>query len=217
MLSAWCHMNKLRLSFLVILMWIGCVTSVTVVAQISIGVTVGDWVEYNITYTGTPPDYYPERARIEVNAVEGTQVTAEITARRLNGTTTTQSGTFDLANGSPELLLIPANLGLDDDFHHDAFDNVTITGVDDLLYAYVMRTVVSATVSQTRFSWDQTTGILLKAEQTTDVFTQKWLIAATNLWQAQMFGLDPTMFYALLIVGIAAFVSIAILLLRHFS
>jgi hypothetical protein len=58
---------------------------------------------------------------------------------------------------------------------------------------------------------------LLKADQTTDVFTQKWLIAATNLWQAQMFGLDPTMFYALLIAGIAAFVSIAILLLRRFS
>lgn len=38
---------------------------------------------------------YPEWARIEVNTVEGTHITAEITARRLNGTSDTQSGTFD--------------------------------------------------------------------------------------------------------------------------
>jgi hypothetical protein len=211
-------MNKLWLSLISIVLCIGCIASVTVVAQLLVGVKEGDWIEYNITYTGTPPEYYPERARIEVNAVEGTQITAEITTRRLNGTSDTQSGTFDLITGTPELLLIPANLDLDDNFYSDAIDNnITITGIDDSLYAYARRTVVSATVSQIEFSWDQATGILLKADQTTDVFTQKWLIAATNIWQAQMFGLDPTMFYALLLVGIAVIVSIAIILLRRFS
>ena len=210
-------MNKVYASLISVLLCIGCFTSGTVVAQVSVGVTEGDWIEYNITYTGAPPEYFPEWARIEVNAVEGTLITVEITARRLNGTSDTQSATFDLATGTPELLLIPANLDLDDEFYHDTFDNITIIGEDNLTYAYATRTVVSAAVSQTVFHWDQATGILLKADQTADEFVQKWLVTSTNLWQAQMFGLDPTMFYTLLIVGIAAFVSIAIILLRRFG
>ena len=66
--------------------------------------------EYNITYTGTPPDYYPSWVRIDVTNIQGTSITATLTVERLNGTSDTDSGTFDLETGVLDLLLIPAGL-----------------------------------------------------------------------------------------------------------
>ena len=40
-------MNKFEISLLSILLCMECVASVSVVAQITVGVKAGDWIEYN--------------------------------------------------------------------------------------------------------------------------------------------------------------------------
>ena len=37
---------------------------IAVVAEVSVGVTEGDWAEYSIEYTGSPPSDYPAWIRV---------------------------------------------------------------------------------------------------------------------------------------------------------
>ena len=51
---------------------------VSVYAQVSVGLKEGDWVEYTATYTGNPPDTYPEAVRIEVKIPAPTKTTIKV-------------------------------------------------------------------------------------------------------------------------------------------
>ena len=179
------------------------------------GVNEGDWMEYQVTYTGTPPDDHPKWIKSEVQSVQGTSITLKVERELLNGTSDTKSLPFYLETGAPDLIAIPANLNSGDTFFHEEVGNIAIGGVEDSIYAGAKRTVVYATVSQIVFHWDKTTGILLQADQYTTNFTQKWKAEKTNMWQAQMFGLDPIVFYALIIVVIPLVATVAFFLFRR--
>jgi hypothetical protein len=55
------------------------VSSVTVVAEVSVGVKEGDWIEYTVTYPGSPVTTYPKWFRIEINNVPRISITADLT------------------------------------------------------------------------------------------------------------------------------------------
>lgn len=95
-----------------------------------------------------------------------------------------------------------------DAFYHEDVGTIAIGGVEDAVYAGVKRTVVYATVLQIEYYWDKATGVLLEATQSTAEFTQNWKAEKTNMWQAQIFGLDPTVLYALAIVVAVVIVAI---------
>ena len=101
----------------------------SVFAQVSVGLNHGDWVEYEVTYTGTPPESYPENVRIEVQTIQGTNITVEIERTLLNRTQDSKTVTFDLESGAFDLIIIPANLGAGDAVCHEDFGNFTIEGV----------------------------------------------------------------------------------------
>ena len=105
-------MNRTSLLFLISILI--SILVVTVCAQISVGLSEGDWVEYQISYTGSPPDYYPESARLEVQSIQETTLTVSIKNDLLNGTQSTKSYTFNLENGAPDLILIPSNFDVED-------------------------------------------------------------------------------------------------------
>lgn len=185
---------------------------VSVLADVSVGVKEGDWIEYNVSYTGSPPNNYPKRVRIEVTSIQGTSITADLTVERLDGTSDTNSGTFNLETGVPDLLLIPVNLDIGDEFYHEDFGNIAIGGTEEHTYADANRLVNYATINQIVFRWDKTTGILLQSDQSADDFTQKFLVDETNIWQSQIFGLEPTLFYVLIVaIAIAAIVPVVYL------
>ena len=39
---------------------------VPVFAEVAVGLKEGDWIEYSVTYTGTPPENYPRMDKIEI-------------------------------------------------------------------------------------------------------------------------------------------------------
>jgi len=213
-------MNEKFLMLMIGLLLIGVISSGTVSAAVSVGVKEGDWIEYCYTYTGSDPEYYPEWARLDFKSIQGTNVTIDLTGEDLEGNNSTTSGTFDLETGAPSLLIIPTNLDVGDEFHHEDYGNITITVTEGYTYADAKRTVVCATVSlttdyQVEMRWDKTTGILLEADQTMDEYTLKMAVTRTNMWQPQILGLDPTFLYALLISVIVIIAVVAILMFRR--
>ena len=178
--------------------------AVAVVADVSVGVKEGDWVEYTIEYTGSPPTDYPVWMKVEVLDVQGTNITLEATRELINGTTATHSFTANLETGAPDLFIVPADLEDNDTFFHAAIGDITVAGVQDVPYAGVKRTIVIAVVIQMLLRWDRATGVLVEATQSASEFTQHLKLDKTNMWQAQTSGLpiDSTTFYALIIAAV---------------
>jgi hypothetical protein len=180
-----------------------------------VGVEAGDWIEYDITYSGSPPDYYPKWIRIDVTNVQGTKITADLSGEQLDGTSVSNSGTYDLETGVIDLLLIPAGLDVGNRFYHQAFGNITITNAEENIYANSKRVVIISTVQQASMHWDKETGILLQADQSTDDFNQQFVIEKTNIWQSETFGIDSSILYVLIIATAIILVILVIFIIKR--
>jgi outer membrane protein assembly factor BamB len=211
-------MNR-RLSLLMLWMIVlmGTVLA-TAIAEFSWGVKEGDWMEYKITYTGTPPEKYQIELKIEVLNVQGTTVILNGTVKYSDGTQQIKTYTVSLESGVPDLVMVPANLSTGDNFYSGNVDigPITISGVEERTYAGARRTVVFASVSQAAATlyWDRTTGVLAELSQSEVNYTMRIKASKTNMWQAQPSELpiDSTVFYILIIVAIAI---VAFLVLRR--
>jgi len=198
--------------------------SATISAEISVGVSEGDWIEYTITYTGTPPKKHPTRAKVQILSVEGTNITLRGTVEYSDGTQETPTTTADLEAGKlGDGFVIPANLTSGSTFYDENEGNITISGVEERTYAGARRTVVQATIRQgTSYSqgtlsahWDKSTGVLVEAAVLTSELTMHVKADKTNMWQAQLFGLEPIVFYTLIIAVIAIVAVVAFLVIRR--
>ena len=184
--------------------------SSSVFAQANVGLKQGDWIEYDVTYTGSPPESHPEKVRIDVQAITGTNITVEIGRDLLNGTQDSKTVTFDLEIGAPDLIVIPANLSAGDYVYHSDIGNFTLEGVEDYNYAGVTRERVYANVVRTEFSWDRLTGIVVKAYHPTDTFTETLQAVNTNIVPNQSSATDQILLYAML-VTVAIIIALVVL------
>lgn len=185
-------------------------------AQISVGLKEGDWVEYTGTYTGNPPETYSENARMEIMTIQGTLVTVEFNTTLLNGTQTSRTETFDLETGAPDLIIIPANLGPEDEIFHEDLGTFAVEGVADYSFEGKTRELVYANIAvDTELSWDRTTGILIEAEQATDTFTQRLLAVNTNIVQTQALDIDQMLIYGIAIAVIIIITVVVLLVLKR--
>lgn len=204
---------------------VSVLSSANVLADVSVGVNEGDWIEYEYIYTGSTLVFSQDWAKIDFTSIQGTNVTIMLTGLNPDGENSTTSTSFDLETGSPVILLIPTNLDVGDEIYHEEYGNFTIAGTEEGTYAGAKRTVIYATVSnqfgQTgKFYWDKITGILLQQEQSNDGYDVKMRVNKTNIWQAEIFGsepifgIEPTILYALLIAVIVIIALVAIFLFR---
>lgn len=80
----------------------------------SAGVKVGNWIEYAISTTGTPPA--PQDitwAKIEILSVQGPVIQANFTVKYVNGTLSSSLRNFNFTAGQTQAwIIIPANLVL---------------------------------------------------------------------------------------------------------
>jgi hypothetical protein len=202
----------LTITLLIIFVGIGIV-----LAEISVGVKKGDWIEYQAVFTGTPPaGHEVTRARTEVVNVQGKVISLNITTEFSDGTLLNETITLNLETGQlGDAFIIPANLNKGDAFLDKYQGNITISAVEERTYADATRTVVSAATAQSTYYWDKATGVLVEGISEFPDYTIHSIADKTNMWQPQIFGLEPTVFYALLILAATVIVAVIALLVVH--
>jgi hypothetical protein len=179
-------------------------------AAVSVGVHKGNWIEYTVTLTGSPPaDHDATWARMEVTSVQGEAVSLNVTTQFVNGTYLYEDVTLNLETGKlGDDFIIPANLNPGDTFLDQYHGNITISGVEERSYAGTTRTVVYGSAAQSIYYWDRATGILVEGNSTFPDYTIHSVADKTNMWQPQILGLEPTMFYALVITAAAVIIAV---------
>jgi hypothetical protein len=199
-------MDKKLTSMIIGLIVLIDIVPAAALADVSVGVKQGDWIEYQVAYTGTPPESHAiSWARMEIVGVQGAVIDLNVTTRFSNGTLLNEAVTLNLEIGQlGDEFIIPANLNRGDTFFDEHFGNITISGVEQRTYVDATRFVVYASTPTTKFYWDRSTGVFVEASSSLDGYILNSKADKTDMWQPQILGLDPTVFYALLIVAAVA-------------
>jgi len=85
---------------------------------------------------------------------------------------------------------------------------IPISGIEERTYVGANRKVVYATTAKTMFYWDKSTGFLVEATSSYPDFTMITKAEKTNMWQTQIFGIDPIVFIVPIIAVIVAVLAI---------
>jgi hypothetical protein len=153
-------------------------------SQVSVGVQSGDWIEYNVTSTGAPNQGHDvEWARMEVTAVQAPNINVTITSRFTDDSNETITSTLNLETGHLiDDFIIPSGLKVGDSFPDENYGKVTITGSEVRTFAGATRTVLTATMSNNSYVWDQETGVSVEGNTTTSDYSIYSVASATNMW-----------------------------------
>jgi hypothetical protein len=203
-----------KLVYLLVFSIFTCCLLQGTLADLSVGVKRGDWIEYAVSYTGQPTlGHDIVGARMEIVKVEGSAITVTISSTFSNGTTDNTTSTLNLQTGHLiDDFIIPANLTVGDAFLDENLGNVTITGTDQHIYAGASRTIVSASTTTNTYVWDQATGVSVEGIAQTPEYTIHTIVSATNMWQPPI-GVGYTVivltvvFLLIIVVVIAAVIS----------
>jgi len=181
-----------------------------VLAEISVGVKKGDWIEYEVTYTGTPTVGHDVIwARMEIRDVQGKSISVDITVEHSNGTLEEMTVTLNLETGQlGDDFIIPANLNSGDTFFDKNVGNITISSIEERMYSGTTRTVAHAVTTETTYYWDKATGILIEGKSQLPKYTMNTIVDKTNIWQSQLLGSDPAVFYASVIGAVVLVVVV---------
>ena len=202
--------RKFALYMICFAVLVGVHFSAVASAEIVVGVKPGDWIEYNVDFTGDIIAQHDVTwARIEVLGVEGKTIDIKVTSIFSDGREETENLTLNLETGQlGDSFIIPANLDKGNTFSEHYEGTITISGVEEKSYMGANRKVVYATTSQTTFYWDQSTGFLVGATSDYTDFTMTTKAEKTNMWQTQIFGIDPIVFIVPIIAVIVAVLAI---------
>jgi len=188
-------------------------------SEYAIGVKPGDWIEYHVSTTGTPPDEkHIVWARTEILDVSGDAFKANTTGQAPNGTYSSFIRTFNFTAGEVSAwIIIPANLNPGDSFY-DGYDkrNYTIQGEQQEIIAGATRTVTYLNNSMGRYKqWDKATGVFVETIDNVGNYTVDATAFATNMWSPQILGLDQNVFYAVVGGVIVVVVIVAVLIVFY--
>ncbi len=210
---------KFKPAFILLFLFIVTIAlSSAVAAEVSVGVKQGDWVEYKVTFTGTPPPEHDVRwARMEVTGVDGQRVNATFISQLDNGTMLNVAEDLDFSAGRLiDMFIIPAGLNAGDKFYAQGVANITIDDVSDRNAAGASRTVVHAEAEETHWYWDRTSGVVVEARTVSPVYTLNTVATSTGLWSPQILGLNQTVFFALaVLIAAVPIVAAMVLLVRR--
>ena len=162
-------------------------------------------------------DQLPEdrQARFEVLKIQGTNITLELKTKALEGTENTNNVTFNLEDGAPDFIVIPANLNTNDEVNHKEVGRIEILGIEEYTFEGKTRELVYGSYGDLDYNWDRTTGIVIQIDQITETFTQSWLAVNTNIVQRQASDIDPMLLYGIIIAVVIIIIIVAILVLKR--
>jgi len=191
-------------------------SSFSVIADFSVGVKKGDWIEYAVTYTGSPSQGHDINwARMEITNVQDTIISVRINSRYPNGSTEIFNSTLNLQTG--ELIddfIIPANLNAGDIFLDQNLGNITISRVEEHNYAGSIRTVLYASTNETSYVWDQATGVSVEGTSQQPDYSMYTIVEGTNLWQPSG-GLELPMFVLIVFTVALALIGLGIFFVKY--
>lgn len=198
-------------SIAVVLMLILCSVAF---ADIVVGVKKGDWIEYTSTYTGNPGAGHDlASARMDILDTSGSSIFIQITGRYPNGTSEASNVTLNLQTGHLiDAFIIPANLKAGDTFYDETLGNVTITKVEQHVYAGATRTVVYGAALGDTYIWDQATGVCVEGTAQASDYTMHSTVDSTNMWQPSE-GLNMalvTLLAAIAVVIVLLLIAVAL-------
>ncbi len=208
---------KFNPAFLLVFLTLTLAFTRSAYADVRVGVKLGDWVEYDVSYTGSPP---PEHdvvwAIMEVKGVEEQRVNATFVSRLANGTVLTVEEDLDFTTGKLiDMFIIPSGLNSGDTFYSRGVGEITITNVEVRTVAGALRTVTHAEAEDTQWYWDRETGVVVEARTASIVYTLDTVARNTGLWNPQILGLDQPVFFAVVAVLAAMIVITASIMLAH--
>jgi hypothetical protein len=199
-------LNKKAIALIVLIAILSA--TITATGAVTVGVKPGDWIEYQVTFTGTPPDpsHSITAARMEVMAVQGDVINVTIVSTYPDGTQATTNSTLNLDTG--ELIdnfIIPAGLASGSEFSSTMgnMGKMMIGGDKQGSYCGATRTVVTATSGNNTYTWDQATGVSVEGTTTEPTYTMHSLATSTNMWSSQTSlsgSPDMTIVYAIVVV-----------------
>jgi hypothetical protein len=202
-----------------------------------VGVKEGDWIEYNISITGTgtpPPTHDVRWMRMQILQIQGVAFSVNLTVRYANATIGSAVWKFNFTEGNiGGWIIIPSNLGPGDTFydfsiHNSKPVNVTIQSQEQKTVLGASRTVTYGNDSFRHKEWDKATGVFVGSLEVYKNVTNRagWYIedltvtiqaTATNMWSPQILS-DQIAFYevvAVIIVFSVLILSLAIIAARR--
>lgn len=206
-------MRKFVLVAIVLIALFVAMPIASVFGDISVGVKKGDWIQYNAHVTGNPPgDHNIQWASMNVTNVEGTAISLDMQTLFNNGTLYPEHITLNLATGVlGDDFFIPKNLNVGDQFYDSHQGNITITSIQQRVVAGAQRTVVSGATNYTTYFWDRETGTLVAATSIEPDYTIVTNTNATNIWQPDIAGFQPALFYRVIVVVAIAAVALSVI------
>jgi uncharacterized membrane protein YozB (DUF420 family) len=207
------------------------------IVEPSVGVKVGDWIEYNINVTGSgspSPTHDVRWMRLQVMQVQNAAFLVNVTAIYTNGTIGSAVWKFNFTEGNlGGWIIIPANLGVGDLFfdssiHNHKPVNVTIQGEEQKTVLGEVRTITYGNDTFRHKQWDKSSGVFVGSSETYRNCTTKdgWYIenltvtidaSATNIWNPENPTSTNSIFYPLIIAMViaAAVASLLIIIARR--
>lgn len=191
------------------------------VVNATIVIEEGDWFEYSVTWSGTPPiTPYAVGLRGEAIFYEPgyNMITIKWETELNNGEISTYTEITSLDDGALDFRLIPANSEIGDVLPNEFFDSIDIDGTEEYAFAGEERTLLWATEDFGTFHWDKETGIQVQYDSEVDGVPRKIQLEKTSLWESTdettETGLDLTLIVGLG-VAIVAILLVMFLILRR--
>jgi hypothetical protein len=206
-------LRKQQFGILLSLLVLGLFSNVH--ADLSVGVKPGDWIVYDVNYTGSPTqDHDIVLARMEILSVSGHSIVVSMTSKFSDNTTDVSKATLNLDTGDLiDNFIIPANLTAGQTFIDKNLGNITIERTEQRTYAGATRTVCITSTSTNTYVWDQATGVSVEGITQTEEYSIHSIVSDTNLWQPSSSGLNPAsviIFAGLVVIIIMIFTAIIV-------
>lgn len=188
-------------------------STATVLGDVSAGVKKDDWITYQVNVSGdVPADHDLKSAVMNVTDVQGSAISIDMINEFNNGTIQSAHVTFNLATGVlGDNFFIPPNLNVGDQFYDAYQGNITITDIEKQTIAGAERTVVLGATAYTNYVWDRATGVLVAAESMEPDYSVVTNTNGTNIWQPDILGFQPSVFYAVLVTVVIVIAVLAVL------
>jgi hypothetical protein len=209
-------MNKQLVTLIALLMLMFAFTASTTASAHTIDLKKGDWIEYQVDAVGDfPGEHNVNWTRIEVVDMQGELIFLNVTVQLTTGPYAYYNDTIDFETGElMEGFFLPSNVTEGDVFFDTLVGYITVGGVEHRTYGGADRTLILGIAPETVYYYDKATGIMVEAHSSYPDFnyTVDTVAVKTNLWQPQILGLEPTVFYTVS-VGAATAVAVVIVLI----